>query len=107
MGSHVRHGGRLTCRARRRDCGRIAGLARRRMRPGGEGAHHADPHLATCECSETVDGLMNTCIARDLRLEQRQRPLGTVGGPHGQHPPVVLAQREGARLALHGSGEDL
>jgi hypothetical protein len=37
-----------------------------------------------------------------LRLEQRQRPLGAVGGPHGQHAPLALAQRQGTRPAFHG-----
>jgi hypothetical protein len=36
-----------------------------------------------------------------LRLEQPQCPLGAVGGPGGQHPPVVLAQRQCAWLAAH------
>jgi hypothetical protein len=33
-----------------------------------------------------------------LRLEQRQASVGAVGGPHGRHSPVVLAECEGSRL---------
>jgi hypothetical protein len=70
--------------------------------PAGRGADPSDPHVATGEGSDAVDGITRASVARGLRLEQRQRPLRTVGGPHGQHSPVVLAQRQGARLAFHG-----
>lgn len=76
--------------------GRCAAGVGRRVRPRGQGADLTDPHLAVGERSDTIDGLTRTSFARGLRLEERQRPLGTVGGPHGQHPPVILTQRQGA-----------
>ena len=101
MGCHVGHPGRMTCRSGRGSCGRVADLPSRRVRLGRKGADPSDPHVATGEGSEAVDGIPRACVAGGLGLEQRQRPLRTVGGPHGQHSPVVLAQRQGTRRAFH------
>ena len=92
MGRHVGRARRLTCGSSRRCCGRIADIPGRRVRTGREGANRPDPHLAAGEGPEPDDGIPRACVARSLRLEERQCPLGTVGGPHGQHSPVVLAQ---------------
>jgi hypothetical protein len=64
-------------------------------------AHGSDTHFASGEGSEAVDGITRACVARRLSLEERQCPLGIVSGPHGQHSPVVLAQRHGTRPAFH------
>jgi hypothetical protein len=101
MGCHVGHPCRVTCGPGRGDGGRVADLPSRRVRLGRKGADPSDPHVATGEGSETVDGITRARVVRGLRFEQRQRPLRTVGGPHGQHSPVVLAQRQGTRLACH------
>ncbi len=59
---------------------------------------------ATGEGSQAVDGITRACVARCLRLEHRPCPLGTVGGPHGHHSPVVFAQGQGTRLAPYHQG---
>ena len=74
------------------------------MGPGRKGADLSDPHFATSEGSEAVDGITRAVIARGLCIEERQCPLGAIGGPHGQHSPVVLAQRQGTRPTLHTQG---
>jgi len=101
MGRHVGHARRLTRGPGRGDCGRVADLPSRRVRPGRQGTDLSDPHFATGEGSEAVDGITRARVGRSLSLEQRQRPLSAVGGPNGQDPPVVLAQRQCAWLAAH------
>lgn len=101
MGRHVRHGARLARSPGCRYCGRVADLASRGVRLSGQGADPPDPHLATGEGPQPVDGIAWTRVTGRLRLEQRQGPLGTVGGPRGQHLAVVLAQGQGTRLTLH------
>jgi hypothetical protein len=83
MGRHVGHTRRLTCGPGRGNCGRVADLPSRRVGPGGQGADRSDPQLTAGKGSEAVDGITRTRVALGLRLEQRQCPLGTVGGPHG------------------------
>ncbi len=95
MSRHVGDARRLTCGPGRGYCCRVADLPSRRVRPGRKRPNLSDPHFATGEGSEAVDGITRACVRRGLRLEQRQGPLGAVGGPHGQHSPVALAQRQG------------
>jgi hypothetical protein len=104
VGRHVGHASRLTCGPGPGDGSRIGDAPSRRMRPGSQGADPPDPQFSTSEGSEAVDGLTRACVARGLRLEQRQCPLGTVGGPRGQHSPVVLAQGQRTRLAFDPQG---
>jgi hypothetical protein len=101
MGCHVGHPGRMTCRSGRGSCVRGSRPPPPPRAPGPKGRDPSDPHVATGEGSEAVDGIPRACVAGGLGLEQRQRPLRTVGGPHGQHSPVVLAQRQGTRRAFH------
>jgi hypothetical protein len=82
MGCHVGHPRRMTCGPGRGDRRRMADLPSRRVRLGREGADSSDSHLAPGEGSDAVDGITRACVARGLRLEQRQGPLGAVGGPH-------------------------
>ena len=104
MGRHVGHGRRVTCCAGCGYCGRVDHLPSRRVCPGGKGADHSDPHLATREGSDAVDGFARPGVARCLYLEQEQRPLSAVGGPHGQHSSIILAQCQGPGLVFHGEG---
>lgn len=101
MGGHVRSASSVTCRSGRGDGSRVANLARGGVCTGREGAHRSDPHFATGESPDAVDGFARATVTWCLRLEQGERPLGAVGRPHGQHPPIVLAQRQGTRLAFH------
>jgi hypothetical protein len=97
----VGHGRRLTGGPRRGHRRRVADLPSRRVRRGRQGADLSDPHLATGEGAEAVDGVTRARVGRSPSLEPPQRPLGAVGRPHGQHPRVVLAQRQCALLAAH------
>jgi len=58
----------------------------------------SDSHFAAGEGPQAVDGVTRAGVAGGLSFKQRRRPLGTVGGPHRQHSPVVLAERQGAWL---------
>jgi hypothetical protein len=82
-----------------RDRGRVADLPRRRVRPRRQLPHRTDPQLAAGEGAQAVDGLAWAPVGGRPGLEQRQRPLGAVGGPAGQRPAVLLAERRRARPA--------
>ena len=99
VGCHVGNGGGVSCGAGGGRCGRFADLPRRGVCRHGQRARRPDPQLASGEGSGAVDGVPRTRVAWGPRLEQRQRPFGTVRGPDGQHAPVVLAQGQRARLA--------
>jgi hypothetical protein len=101
MGRHVRHARRVTCGPGRGYRGRVPDLPSRRVCPGRKSADLSNPHVAPGEGADSVDGITRADVALGALLEERQRPLGAVGGPHGQHSSVVLAQRQGARLAFH------
>jgi hypothetical protein len=86
------------------DRGRVAYLPSRRVRRDCQRPDRSDLHLAAREGAAAIDGLPRARVARGVGLEQRQRSLRTVGGPHGQHSPVVFAQRQGTGLASHPNG---
>ncbi len=65
--------------------GRVIG----RSQPGGK------------QSSQTIDRITRPPVVWGLCLKHQQRPLGAVRGPHRQHPPVLLAQRQCTRLASH------
>jgi hypothetical protein len=101
MGRHVGHGRCLACGPSRGDGGRIADLPSGGVRLGGQGPNLPDTHLATGEGSEASDGITRARVVRCLHFEQRHRSLRAVGGPHGQQPAVVLAQRHCAWSSVH------
>lgn len=100
MRCHVGHGRRVPRRPGGSNGRRGVDLPGRRMRLGRQGANRSDPQLAASEGPDTLDGLPGAHVAWSLGLKQRQGPLGAVGGPHGQHAPVVLAQRQGTWLTF-------
>lgn len=91
----------MACCPRGGNSGWVTYSASRRVRRDGQGTHGPDPHLASGESPNAVDGVTRSGVPRGLRLEQRQRSLSAISRPHCQHSPVVLAQRQRTRFASH------
>lgn len=102
MGRHVSDSRRMSCGSGGGNGRRVADLPSRSVRLCRQSTAPSDSHLATGEGSQAVDGLTRTLVARVLHFEQRQCSLGTIGGPYGQHSPVVFAKGQGSWSPFHG-----
>jgi len=85
------------------DRDRILDLASCGVRRERKDTGRSDPQLTTSEGPESIEGLTRPGVAGDLCLEQDKDPRGTVGGPHGEESPIVLAERQGPGRTWHGA----
>jgi len=92
----------------RRACGRccrlIGDLARRSESGQGERAQMRGPLPAVPEGPDALDGLPRAGVRGSFRLEQREHPLGAVGGPEPDLAEVFLGQRDQGPAKQGGAG---
>jgi hypothetical protein len=99
---HVCGARRLTSSSGSGHRGRVGDFSRRSVRPHSKVTDLPDPQLATGEGPESVDGLTRAGVTGRSNLEEEEGPLGAVCNPHGEHPPILLAQRQSTGRVCHG-----